>query len=133
MQTSFYNWARGNRLSQYAGLKMYDGHEFKYAPDYTYIEIPVSYLRDNKEGLQYVKKGLRNQHLQVVAACSLDVRGSLKVEVEPCPQLSEYGSVQAGYYIHPGSGEVSPSFYVTFRKDCDISEIPYAVRLYLRG
>jgi len=131
METSFYNWARGNRLSQYAGLKMYDGHEFRYAPDYTYIEIPLLGFMDQKEGLQ--EKGLRNQHLQVIPACTIDVKGSLKVEVEPCPQLAEFGSVQAGYYIHPGSGEVTPSYYITFRKDCDFDNIPYAVRLYLRG
>lgn len=132
MESSFLNWARGNRLSMYAGLKMEEGHEFKYASDYTYLEIPAVGFYDDKEE-QVVDKGMRNQHLLVIPACTLNMKGMLKVLVEPCPELAAYGSVQAGYYIHPGSGEKVPSFYINLHKNCDISNIPYAVRLYLRG
>ncbi len=132
MDTSFLNWARGNRLGSYAGLVMVEGYDFKYGPDYTYIDIPLLGFFDSKEE-KVVTKGLRNQYLRAIPACSLDVKGSLKVQVEPSIEMAEYGTTQPGYYVHPGSGLIEPGFYIQLRKDIDLADVPYAVRLYLRG
>lgn len=131
MESSFLNLARGNRLSSYMGLQMAEGKSYRYAPDYTYIEIPVSILynpTDEKE----VEKGLRNQHLFVTPACFVNIRGGYKVLVEPNPKLAAYGATQGMYYISSGAGEQVPGFYITLRKDLDISDVNYAVRLYLQ-
>ncbi len=132
MDTSFMNWARGSRLQVYAGLTMAEGREFRYGPDYSYIDIPCVGFYDEKEE-KLVAKGLRNQYLRLVPACTLNVRGSLKVQVEPCPELARFGMVQPGYYVHPGSGLLTPELYIQLRRDLDLEEVPYAVRLYLRG
>lgn len=131
MESSFLNIARGNRLNSYIGLKMGEGKSFRYAADYTYIEIPVRELinvTDDKTG----SKGLRNQHVRILPACEVNVRGNYKLLVEPNPELAAYGSVQGMYYIQPGQGEQVPGFYITLRKDLDLSDLNFAVRLYLR-
>lgn len=131
MDTSFLNLVRGNRLTSYMGLQMLHGHAYKYAPDYTYLEIPVLGFQ-NKDG-EVEDKALRNQYVRVVPACLLDVKGLYKVQVEPNPALAEFGLFQPTYYLHPGSGGVSPGFYFHARKDTDTRDLPFAVRLYLRG
>lgn len=132
MDTSFFSWGRGNRASASAGLEMVPGYDFKYGPDYTYIDIPLAGFYDEKKE-KLVDKGLRNQYLKVMPACQLNVKGGFKVLVEPCTELARYGTMQPGYYLHQGSGEVSPDFYIHLRKDVDLADVPYAVRLYLRG
>lgn len=132
MDTSYFNWARGNRVTNYAGLVMAPGTEYKYGPDYTYMDVPAVGFYDEKEE-KLTDKGLRNQYLKIVPACTLDVKGTFKVLVEPCLGAAAYGMMQAGYLIHSGSGVTVPDFYILLRKDLDIKELSYAVRLYLVG
>ena len=94
------------------------------------MEIPALEFWNPSEE-EVLKKGLRNQHLKVLPACKLQVRGSYRVLVEPNPALSEFGTAQAMYFIPPGTGDVTPSFYVSLRKDLDLKDIEWAIRLYL--
>lgn len=131
LDSVFLNLTRGNRLSQYMGLRLREGTLPKYGqPNYSYVEIPIAEVQ--KEG-EVVESALRNQHLLIVPDCILNVRGDYHVLVEPNPALAEFGQVQAPYYIHSGEGEQAPGFYITLRKDLDLSSIKYAVRLYLQA
>lgn len=134
MDTSYLNWVRGNRITAYAGLAMETGYEYKFGPDYTYLEIPaLKFQSSGDKDLEDDQKGSRNQHLLLLPACVVNIKGQYRVEVEPNPELSKYGAVQPGYYIHPGTGEQAPGIYMNLHRNCDISELSYAVRLYLRA
>lgn len=124
----FLNLVRGNRLSSYMGLEMAEGFVYKFAPLYTYIEIPARSFILDRELVAEVK---RNQHVWVNPACEINVRGNYTVEVEPNPALAEFGQVQAGYRIHPGTGHKEPGFWFTARKDVTLHQLDYAVRLYM--
>lgn len=134
--TSFLNLVRGNRLSAYMGLKL-GGKDLsdatpKFSPDYSYVEVPLkAFFNPADEKLQ--TKALRNQYLQLIPDCTLEVKGYYHVLVEPNPALAAWGLYQPGYYLHPGSGVVTPSIFFSPRKDLEVEELPYAVRLYLRA
>lgn len=132
MDSIFLSLASGSRLKNYMGLEISHGYEFKYSPQYIYVEIPVKEIY-NPATEEVLQKGLRNQHVRIIPACTVNVRGRYTVEVEPNPRLAEYGTVSGGIYrIHPGEHEnYTPGFYVTLRKDMEISDIDWAVRLYL--
>jgi hypothetical protein len=112
------------------GLVMIEGHTWKYAKDYTYIEIPLLGFMD-KDG-ELKDSVQRNQYVRVVPACSLDIKGMDKVLVEPNPAVSEFGLAQASYYMHPDQKGI-PGFYFQARKDLDIKDLTHAVKLYLRA
>jgi hypothetical protein len=114
------------------GLVMEPEHGFSYAKDYTYIEIPVLGFWNQAEE-KLVDKVLRNQYVRVIPACSIDCRGSYKIQVEPNPAIAEYGLAQGTYYVSPDSGKQTPGFYFHARKDLEIADLPFAVRLYMRG
>lgn len=129
MDSAFLNLVRGNRVTSYLGLQMVDGKEYKYGPIYQYVEVPVlGFGSDTGELVDEVK---RNQHVFVQPACSINVRGGQTVEVEPNPSLAAFGQVQAGYKVHPASGEMVPGFWFTARKDTKLSDLTYAIRLYM--
>lgn len=130
IESSFINLNRGNRLTSYMGLDLDEGVELKFEKGYTHCDIPIRVLL-NADGTP-VEKGLRNQHLRVIPACSVDLKGDYKLLVEPNPALSEFGSVQGMYYIQPGTGRQTPGFYITLRKDLDLSTVSYGIRLYMR-
>lgn len=132
MDSSFLNICRGNRLSSYMGLQMLENTAFKYAQDYSFIEIPVLGFQ-GKQGEGLEKKVLRNQYVRVVPSCLVDVKGTVKILVEPNPALAEFGLFQPSYYIHSGSGGMSPGFYFQARRDTDVGDLLFAVRLYLRA
>lgn len=130
IESNFLNLNRGNRLSAYMGLELEPGVELQFAPGYIYAEIPIlAFL--NGESTE-VDSPLRNQHLRVVPAGTVDPRGDYKILVEPNPALSEFGSVQGSYYIQPNTGRQSPGFYITLRKDLVLADIKYGVRLYMQ-
>lgn len=133
MDSNFLNLVRGNRLMNYMGLQMAPEHAYKYAPTYVYVEIPVLHLLNCADG-KMSDKGLRNQQIMVIPACSVTPRGSYIVEVEPNRKLAEYGTISGGIYrIHPTKGgeTVVPAFAMTLRKDMDQADMEWAVRLYL--
>lgn len=136
MSTSFLNLASGSRISNYLGLRMEPGTVFTYPPSgdslYAYLEIPVGKVL-GAAGEPLEGKALRNQHVYVQPACTVNVRGSYRFEVHPNPALWEVGTVQGMYYLEPSSGERTPGFFMTLRKDLDLDKIDYAVRIYMRA
>lgn len=132
LETSFLNVTRGNRLSAFMGLQTEGSQGFTYAPDYTYVEIPIlGFWHPSEEKL--TEKVMRNQYVRIYPACRLDVKGAFKVEVEGNPELGEFGMYQPSYYLQPGSGPTIPGIWFNPRKDLAASELKYAVRLYLRA
>lgn len=132
LETSYLNMCRGTRLTSYLNLKMIEGQAYRFGPDYTYVEIPIlGFEKDGEKAL--VTKVLRNQYVRIVPACTVDVKGTAKLQVEPNPDLGPYGLFQPGYYINPGSGLQEPGFYFQARRDLEVADLKYAVRLYLRA
>lgn len=126
------NLARGNRITSHMGLKMVNDHAYRFPKlienGYGYVEIPVLELWNPSEEA-VVEKGVRNQYLKVIPACTLNVKGPCVIEVVPNPAIAAYGMIQGGYYVESGSGETVPSFYVSLRKDMDPKDVDYAIRL----
>lgn len=128
MDSCYLKLISGSRLTNYMGLSMSEGHEFRNGINYLYLEIP--FLKAS--GSENETEIKRNQHVNVVAACKLNVKGYNIVHIEPNPALAEFGQVQASYNVHPNSGEMMPNFWFTARKDVNLStDINYAVRLYM--
>ena len=128
MTSTYLKLMAGSRLSNYMGLKLDAGTALKCGERYMYIEIPVARAELDGEATDVVK---RNQHVFIVPACTVNVRGESIVDVEPNSELAELGTVQAGYKIHSQSGEKRPGFWFTARKDVDVASISHAVRLYM--
>lgn len=128
MESAYLNLVRGNRLSSLMGLKMVADYPYRNAQNYMYVEIPVRHFELDGEPVTEAK---RNQHVFVVPACSINVRGTSIVEVEPNPDLARLGQLQAGYKVHPNSGLKEPGFWFTARKDVKLEDIGYAIRLYM--
>lgn len=135
METSYLK-LMGSRLTNHLGLKMEEGHEFSYPQvqerNYAYVQIPVKELYNFTEE-KAVEKGLRNQHLIITPACTVDVKGNFRFEVHPNPKLWNYGIVQGMYYLEPKDGVVSPGFSIVLRRDLELADIDYAVRIYMRS
>lgn len=127
MDVVFLNLARGSRLSNYMGLKMHPEHSYRFGSDYSYVEIPLAgIVRDGEE----VEKGLRNQQVLIIPACTVDVKAGHKIFVKVNPALQEYGSAPSIMLLDSGLKE-QPVFYITLRKDLHKEDITWAVRLYL--
>ena len=132
MDVSFISLVRGNRLGQYVGLTMTEGYEYKHGKDYCYIEIPVLHLETGTG--EKVMEGKRQQRLLVVPACTIAPKGAgTHILIEPNRLISEYGDIQPSYYVHNGEPEMRPAFHITLRKDMSVTDIPFAIRLYLRN
>lgn len=129
MDSVYLKLAGDARVKNYIGLEMLEGYSYKHGKGYLYIEIPLSHFlaEDNATEVK------RNQHVAVIPACTINVKGGSIVEIEPNPMLAAYGQVQAGYKVHPESGKQVPSFYFTARRDIsvDLFKDTYAIRLYL--
>lgn len=125
------------RISNYMGLRMDEGVPYRYSKDYLYIQVPVRALVNKpgtaeEEKITGEGKALRNQRLLILPACTINVRGYNNiVQVQPNPALAEYGDIQGSYYIHPNEGERVPGFYISLRRDLDLRDIDYAIRLYM--
>lgn len=132
MDSSYLNLVRGNRLSSYMGLQMLGEAVYKFASDYSYIEIPILGF-EAANSTELTQKALRNQYVRVVPACLVDVKGGYRAQVEPNPAIAEYGLMQPTYYIHSNEGGKSPGFYFQARKDIEASDLTFAVRLYMRA
>lgn len=128
MDTSYLKLMKGSRLRNYMGLHMAEGHEFTCGPNYMYLEIPVLGVLD--EDAKLITEVKRNQHVFVMAAASVEVKGRNFIEVEPNAALSEYGQVQGLYRVHPGE-QAGLGFWFTARKDTDLSKLSHAIRIYM--
>lgn len=129
MDSAFLKLIEGSRLTNYMGLKMEKGHLYANGKNYMFLDIPV--LGVVEEGGALLMEVKRNQHVWVRAAATVDVRGRNFIEVEPNQALAAVGQVQAIYRIHPDSGVTELGFWFSARKDVDLSEAYYAVRIYM--
>ncbi len=131
--TSFLIMNKGGSVAKYLGLQMSEGFPYKFGRDYTYLEIPIEgFFNETEQRLS--KKALRNQHVRIVPACSVEVTGPYKFLVEPNPKLAEHGATSAGYYLNSGDGRRTPHFYLTLKRDLELTDdLDYAIRIYMRG
>lgn len=129
METSYLKLMKGSRLTNYMGLEVDPGAGLSLGTNYMYIDIPVRGVSGEDEKL--VQEIKRNQHVYIEAAATVDVKGRNMIEVEPNIALAEMGQVQGSYRIHPGSGQKRLGFWFTARRDCDLAELQYAVRIYM--
>lgn len=128
METSYLKLMEGNRLKNYVGLEMQEGHAFHNGIGYLYLDIPVLGV-DTEEGrTQEIK---RNQHVFIKAAATVNVRGYSFIEIEPNSDLAEVGSIQGLYRVHPGTGQQQVGFWFTARKDVNLAEFKYLARIYM--
>lgn len=128
METSYLKLMKGSRLTNYMRLEMAEGVEPILGKNYLYIDIPVLGA-ETDEGIGPQIK--RNQHVWIKSAAAVDVKGRNFIEVEPNPALAEMGQVQGMYRVHPDSGKKELGFWFTARKDVDLTELQYAVRIYM--
>ena len=121
---------KGSRLTNYMRLEMLDGHDYLLGKNYMYIDIPLLGVDEEDKLITSIK---RNQHVFIKAAATVDMKGRNFIEVEPNQKLAEIGQVQGMYRLHPDSGVTQLGFYFTARKDVELSELEYAVRIYMPG
>lgn len=135
METSFLR-LNNTRVGSYLGLRMSEGVPYRFpqvsSRDYAYIEIPVQELYNPADEC-VVTKALRNQYIRVIPACTVNVKGHYRFEVHPNPALNKFGPVQAPFYLEPEDGEFCPSFYIALRRDMSITDIDWAIRIYMRA
>lgn len=129
MDAVFLNLVRGTRLASYMGLQMQEGVPYRYAKDYTYVEIPLAQLY-NPSTEEVVEKASRNQKIRIIPACKVQPTGTYKLVVKTNPKLQEFATAPAMYMLDPGEGE-GLAFYATFQRDMDSSELDWAVRIYM--
>lgn len=131
MDGAFLNLVRGNRLKSWMGLELPEGVTApKYGPQYHYVEVPVGQVLKDGEPVAEGKIA-RNQHVEIVPACTIKVRGQSPVLVVYNDELQRVASLGSMTIVHPGGEAVAPSFWATFRKDFNVEDIKWAVRLYL--
>ena len=128
METSYLKLMKGSRLTNYMRLEMVNGAEPVLGKNYLHLDIPLLGA-ETEEGMSMQVK--RNQHVWIAAAAHVDMKGRNFIEVEPNPALAEMGQVQSIYRLHPDSGRKQLGFWFTARKDVDLTELKYAVRIYM--
>lgn len=128
MEPTFLNLSRANRIVREMGLEMAEGKVFRYASDYTYIEIPLLHAL-NADG-EPVDKATRNQAIELVAAATLKPGYHVKILVLVNPTIYKYG--MAPSMVLFDEKERTPVVVpVTFRKDMQLTGLDWLVRLYL--
>ncbi len=126
MQNTVYaKLSTSSRVANYIGLRMDIDKAYKFGKAYTYVELPL----DEKAFSDTVIK--RGQHVFIPSAALIEPRGGSIVEIEPNPELAEFGAIQPSYKRHSDSGLHRPGFYFTAHKQIDLSTIEYVVRIYL--
>lgn len=128
METSYLKLMKGSRLTNYMRLEMDPGVEPVLGKNYLHLDIPLAGAQ-TEEGMTLEVK--RNQHVWIAAAAHVDMKGRNFIEVEPNSALAEFGQVQGMYRVHPDSGRKQLGFWFTARKDVDLTELQYAVRIYM--
>lgn len=118
------------KITDLLGLQMSAGFEVKSAKGYWYMEIPVESLY-NVTDEKVQEKGLRNQLIRVMPACSIAPKGSNVLLIEPNPELAKWGNLQGSYIVTPETARHIPGFHLHLRRDLELSEISYAIRIYM--
>lgn len=123
------NLARMDRVNRYLRIKMQEGKSYRLAqPSYSYLEMPLGQFLDAKgEEVQEVKA---NQVVTVVPAGTISLTGPHTALVQVNSKLVAVANVPAMFLL--ASDEPSDiTFLAQFRKSFDISELNWAVRIFL--
>jgi len=128
MQTGFLQLNRANRIERELQLQMAPEHVYRFADDYTYIEIPLWKILDS-EG-EIVDKASRNQYVELVSAAHVTLRYGAKLLVAPNPVLFKYG-VSPSLLLVDGKQPQILTIPITLRKDLKLDALDYLLRIYL--
>lgn len=129
---TFLKLVTGNRLGMYMGLKMDEGKAYRFAKDYTYVEIPVGRIF-NPTSEEFVTKVTANQKVQIIPACSINLKGSgYKIMVKTNPKLQAIANCPSVIMLDYDEGDQC-SFFAHFQKALNVEDLDWAVRLYLMG
>jgi hypothetical protein len=127
--TAFIKLSSDNIRKNYLGRVTQEGVPFRFSQDYMAIEVLPSLIWNPSEEKQ-VDKAMRNQHLRLEAACEIQPKHQYRALVKTNPILQEVASAPAMFMVE--SGEGGPvSFYATFRKDFEVKDLSWLVRIYL--
>lgn len=132
LNTALLNLARGNRMSTHLGLQMDEGRSLKYANDYLYVQLPLrGHALAGSDEVVTAGKVMRNQHVRIESAATINVRGNHRYVVKTHPKLQEVATCPTLFIIdNQGEGE-QVHFHATFRKDFDLQELPWITRVYM--
>lgn len=129
MESMYLNWARGNRVKVYAGImNLPEGVE--YSSDYIAMYVPLA-EGFNPSSEEIIAVGKANSRAVLLPAVQVKP-AKYRIQVVPNPALYEYADVFHEPLIEPGS-DSQPKLYVRFRKDLELDQLSYLVRLYLVG
>lgn len=130
MSTTFLNLRRGGRLQGFIGVRMDDGHAYKFANDYTYIELMCSSIKSLTGETQ--EKAVRNQFLNLELPVCLATRNGYKALVSVNPELMQYATCPSLLLMDNEKSErvVIPA---KFHRDLDVLGLTYLARIYLIG
>lgn len=129
MSTTFLNLRRGGRLQGFIGVRMDEGRTYKFANDYTYIEVPCSTIVGS-DGAQ--EKASRNQSLDLEAPVCLATRNGYKALISVNPELMRYATCPS-LMLFDEEHSTRVSVPAKFHKDLDVLGLDWLVRIYLVG
>lgn len=131
METVYLNWARGNRLQTYGGVRVVDGHSIRYSRDYATMYVPLyeAFLLSEEA---VVTTARAKQRIKLIPACTVQPAERYRVQAVINPALNSVATISYNNIVEsdePGSLEI----YAHFHRDFDLSQLDYLVRLYLVG
>lgn len=126
---TFLNLLRGNRLSGFLRVKMNEGIPVRLSKDYTYAEIPLlKVVNDKGESLDKV---IRNQQVELVAPFTIQPTPGYKGLVVVNPELYRYASVPSMLMFDTSDKPVQVSIPGKFSRDMELTAIEWLCRVYL--
>jgi len=128
MESMYMNWARGNRVSVFGGITVDSADDVAYSKDYIAMLVPLGEAY-NVSTEEIVSVGKANSRLKLIPKLSIAPK-KYRIQVEPNPLLYEVADVFHEKIIEPDS-DSQPYIYVKFRREFDLSQLDYLVRLYL--
>lgn len=126
---TFLSLVRGNRVEGFLGLKMKPGYAYRYATNYSYIELPLSQVRIDDEK-QDTDKVTRNQFAILQAPATVSPQYQHQVMLVFNPAIFRFASGPSTLIVN--SGETVPiEMPVRTFKDLHLADLDWLVRLYL--
>lgn len=126
---TFMNLLRGNRLAGFLRVKMAEGYPVRLAKDYTYAEMPLAKIANDKG--EAVDKVLRNQQVELVAPFTIHPTPGYKGLVVVNPELYRFASVPSMLMFDTTDKPVQVSIPARFSKDMEVGAIDWLCRVYL--
>jgi hypothetical protein len=131
---SFLKLVDQSRLKNYLGLSVAPGYEIRRpnqnSRDYAYIEVPILGFRGSDGEVS--PEARRGSYVEVVPACTVNVRGTYRFEVHPNKKIYEFGMAEGMFYLEPEDGQITPSYRILLRKDIALQDLDFCIRIYMR-